>query len=72
MKKSLEGFIGKLKRQILRIDQFGQKVELNVNGETSINSIFGTIVTLFIYITVSAFACYRFQVMVTYGNTSIT
>jgi len=43
-----------------------------VNGESSINSIVGVIVTLFIFITVSGFALYRFQVMVSYGDTSVT
>ena len=43
-----------------------------MNGESSINSIVGVIVTLFIFITVSGFALYRFQVMVSYGDTSVT
>ena len=43
-----------------------------MNGESRINSIIGVIVTLFIFITVSGFALYRFQVMVSYGNTSVT
>lgn len=43
-----------------------------MNGESSINSIIGVIVTPFIFITVSGFALYRFQVMVSYGNTSVT
>lgn len=49
---------------------FGQRVELNVNGECSVNSTIGAIMSLLIYITVSAFAIYRFHVMVTYGATT--
>jgi hypothetical protein len=49
---------------------FGQRVELNVNGECSINSKIGAIMSLLIYITVSAFAIYRFEIVVTYGATT--
>ena len=69
MKKSS---INRLKKLFLGTDMFGQRVELNFNGESSINSILGAIVSLLIYITVSAFAMYRFHVMVTYGATTIT
>jgi hypothetical protein len=72
MKKSNGGFTSKLAKLFLSVDRFGQKIELNVNGDSTINSIFGAIVSLFIYTTVSAFALYRFQVLVTYGATTIT
>jgi hypothetical protein len=71
MKKSL-GVNNRLRKFFLNTDLFGQKVELNFNGEPAINSIFGSIVSLFIYTTVAAFALYRMQVMVTYGATTVT
>ena len=69
MKKRI-GSLNRLKKILLGTDIFGHRVELNFNGESSINSIFGAILSLIIYITVSAFAIYRFNVMVTYGATT--
>ena len=64
------GSLNRLKKILLGTDIFGHRVELNFNGESSINSVFGAILSLIIYITVSAFAIYRFHVMVTYGATT--
>jgi hypothetical protein len=59
-------------KRLKTLDKFGQKVELNFNGESSINSSFGAILSLFIYSTISAYALNRFQVMATYGATTLT
>ena len=59
MKKS-NGNINRIKKLFLGTDMFGQRVELNFNGESAINSIFGAVTSLIIYITVFAFAVYRF------------
>ncbi len=69
MKKSKSSF-NRLKKFFLGTDIFGHRVELNFNGERSINSTIGAIISLLIYITVSAFAIYRFKVMVIYGATT--
>jgi hypothetical protein len=59
MKKSNSRFINRLKQRILSADQFGQKVELNLNGDSTINSIFGSIVSLIIYLTIVGYGLYR-------------
>jgi hypothetical protein len=60
MKKSNGGFSNKLRKLFLNIDQFGRKVELNVKGETSINSIFGAIISLIIYLFILGYGLFRF------------
>ena len=61
-----------LRKLFLKADLVGQKVQLNVNGDSAINSIFGSIVSQLIYVTVLAFFLYRLEVMVTYGATKVT
>ena len=52
-------------------DMYGQRVELNLSGATSINTLIGSIVSLSIYTIVCAYFLYRFQVLVTYGDTQV-
>ena len=70
MKKN-NGSLKRLFKLFLKTDMFGQRVELNVNGESSINSTFGAILSIIIYTTVLAFAMYRFYVMVTHSDTKV-
>jgi hypothetical protein len=70
MKKN-NGSLNRLNKLFLKTDMFGQRIELNFNGESSINSTFGAILSLVIYITVLAFAIYRYYIMVTYSDTKV-
>ena len=50
---------------------YGQRVELNARGATSINTLYGSIISMIIYTVVCGYFLYRFQIMVTYGNTQV-
>jgi hypothetical protein len=64
--------IGKQIRDLfLKFDMYGQRVELNLRGATSINTLIGSIVSLSIYTVVCAYFLFRFQVLVTYGDTQV-
>ena len=70
--KKRGSFKNKLRKFFLKADLFGERVQLNVNGDSAINSIFGSVVSQIIYVTVLGFFLYRMQVMVTYGATKVT
>jgi hypothetical protein len=64
--------IGKqIKKFFLKFDMYGQRVELNARGATRINTIFGSIVSLSIYMVICTYFLFRFQVLLTYGNTQV-
>lgn len=54
------------------IDMFGQKVELNFKEDEKIHSHAGSTVSLLVTAFMLAFTCYRFMLLVTYGDTNVT
>jgi hypothetical protein len=54
------------------IDMYGEKVELNFKEEDTINSHAGSTVSLIVIACMLAYISYRFELVVTYGDTSVT
>ena len=59
----------KLRRAILQLDLFGEKVGFNIEGESSRKSIIGTLVSCYIFCVIVPYAYSKFEKMRNYGDT---
>ena len=44
-----------LKKNLLGLDIYGTEVKLNINGESTVNTYFGSILTFFSYLIIAAY-----------------
>ena len=46
---------GLLEKYVLGLDIYGTEVKLNINGESTVNTYFGSILTIFSYLIIAAY-----------------
>lgn len=63
-------FVKHLFTRFKMLDLFATKIELKLNGFRNIGSIFGSSLSLIIYIVMICFSAYRVQVLVSRSNTN--
>ena len=62
---------GKFIYSARKIDRFSSPVKMNVNGQTEISSWPGALVTIFLYLTLAAYAYQRFNKLIFRENPDI-
>ena len=66
MKKKTSNF----RRGLSFFDIFGEEIKFNIECQESHGSVFGLLMTLMIFMTISAFGMKKFQVMIEHGDTN--
>ena len=59
-----------LSEWLLKVDLFGEKAELQIEGKSSYQSFYGALISLGILSTVLAYGHKKFQTMIEYNDTT--
>ena len=59
----------RLKRALLKLDQFGEPVKLKVDGEESHKSCCGFLLSLVIFVLVLPYSLAQYNTLINYGDT---
>ena len=72
MKKEKVCDIEHLKKYVLGLDIYGTEVKLNINGESRVNTFYGSILTMFTYLVIGAYGLNQFINLITRSTTTVT